>query len=71
MRPVREPLALRRDQEHPLRERRVNSIELHIQADDRTVIFLPNRERARRRALVLRQLAAGHRRRKQHRESAA
>ncbi|WP_371496817.1 hypothetical protein OG871_12465 [Kitasatospora sp. NBC_00374] len=49
----------------------MNSIELHIQADDRTVIFLPNRERARRRALVLRQLAAGHRRRKQHRESAA
>lgn len=68
---MREPLALRRDQEHPLRERRVNSAEIHIQASDRTVIFVPNRERARRRALVLRQLAAGRRRRERHRESAA
>ncbi|MFE6745782.1 hypothetical protein ACFVGM_08020 [Kitasatospora purpeofusca] len=45
--------------------------ELHIQADGRTVAFIPNRDRARRRALVLRQLAAGRRHRKRHRESAA
>ncbi|MFJ2862585.1 hypothetical protein [Kitasatospora sp. NPDC087314] len=49
----------------------MNSAEIHIQAGDRIVIFVPNRERARRRALVLRQLAAGRRRRKRHRESAA
>lgn len=49
----------------------MNSAEIHIQAGDRTVIFVPNRERARRRALVLRQLAASRRRRKRHRESAA
>ena len=49
----------------------MNCVEIHIQADDRTLIFVPNRERARRRALVLRQLAAGHRRRNRHRESAA
>ncbi|WP_371480700.1 hypothetical protein [Kitasatospora sp. NBC_00315] len=49
----------------------MNSAEIHIQASDRTVIFVPNRERARRRALVLRQLAAGRRRRERHRESAA
>ncbi|MCX4748084.1 hypothetical protein OG455_21635 [Kitasatospora sp. NBC_01287] len=49
----------------------MNSTELHIRAGDRTVIFVPNRERARRRALVLRQLAAGRRRRKHHRELAA
>ncbi|WP_327073835.1 hypothetical protein OG196_23400 [Kitasatospora purpeofusca] len=49
----------------------MNSAELRIEAGDRTVIFVPNRERARRRALVLRQLAAGRRRRERHRESAA
>lgn len=49
----------------------MSSTEIHIQAGDRTVIFVPNRERARRRALVLRQLAAGRRRRKRHRDSAA
>ncbi|MDH6579027.1 hypothetical protein [Kitasatospora sp. MAP5-34] len=49
----------------------MNSSELHIQAGNRTVIFVPNRERARRRALVLHQLAAGRRRRERHRESAA
>ncbi|WP_405365692.1 hypothetical protein [Kitasatospora sp. NBC_00039] len=49
----------------------MNSGELHTRAGDRTVIFVPNRERARRRALILRQLAAGRRRRKRHRESAA
>jgi len=49
----------------------VISDELHIQAGGRTVVFIPNRDRARRRALVLRQLAAGRRRRKRHRESAA
>ncbi|GAA1184636.1 hypothetical protein F4556_006220 [Kitasatospora gansuensis] len=53
------------------RTRRVNSAEIHIQAGDRTLIFVPNRERARRRALILCQLAAGRRRRKRHRESAA
>ncbi|WP_158515434.1 hypothetical protein [Kitasatospora sp. MBT63] len=49
----------------------MNSAEIPIQAGNRTVTFVPNRERARRRALVLRQLAVGRRRRKRHRESAA
>ncbi len=42
-----------------------------IQADGRTVVLVPNRDRARRRALVLHQLAAGRRRCKKRRGSVA
>ncbi|MET8625761.1 hypothetical protein ABZW30_18770 [Kitasatospora sp. NPDC004669] len=49
----------------------MNTVDLCIQAGDRAAVFVPDRERARRRAQVLRQLALGRRRRKQYRESAA
>ncbi|MFI6154223.1 hypothetical protein ACIBCA_16235 [Kitasatospora sp. NPDC051170] len=48
----------------------MNALDLHVQAGAQPVIFVPNRDRARRRALILRQLAAGRRRRKQYREAA-
>jgi len=47
----------------------VNPFDLRLKAGAHTVIFIPNRERARGRALVLYQLAAGRRRRQQHRET--
>jgi len=68
VRAVPEPVALWRDQEHQEQGDGVNSFD-HRSGDERqAVIFIPNRDQALRRALVLRQLAEGRRRRLQRQE---